>query len=119
MFQISYSYSSSSAYPEPGRGGSRLSRATQMSLSPDTSSSSSGESPRRSQASQETQSLQRVLGRPLGPPRWDMPGTPPRRRPGGIRYRCSSQPQTGSSLCEESSGSTPSPPEWPSSSPYL
>ncbi|KAK5613370.1 hypothetical protein CRENBAI_023056 [Crenichthys baileyi] len=46
----SYSYSSSSAYPGPGRGGRRLSRDTQTSLSPDTSSSSSGESPRRSQA---------------------------------------------------------------------
>ncbi|MEQ2307679.1 hypothetical protein AMECASPLE_020793 [Ameca splendens] len=39
---------------KPGRGGSRLSRDTQTSLSPDTSSSSSGGSPRRSQASQET-----------------------------------------------------------------
>ncbi|MED6262008.1 Protein polybromo-1 [Ataeniobius toweri] len=41
-------------YPQPGRGGSRLSRDTQTSLSPDTSSSSSGGSPRRSQASRET-----------------------------------------------------------------
>ncbi|MEQ2247274.1 hypothetical protein ILYODFUR_007656 [Ilyodon furcidens] len=40
-------------YPGPGRGGSRLSRDTQTSLSPDTSSSSSGGSPRRSQASRE------------------------------------------------------------------
>ncbi|MEQ2279189.1 hypothetical protein AMECASPLE_006848 [Ameca splendens] len=47
----SYSYSSSSAYPEPGRGGSR---DTQTSLSPDTSSSSSRWTPRRSQASRET-----------------------------------------------------------------
>ncbi|MED6240875.1 hypothetical protein ATANTOWER_030079 [Ataeniobius toweri] len=47
-------YLSSSAYPEPGRGGSRLSRDAQTSLSPDTSSSSSGGSPRRSQASRET-----------------------------------------------------------------
>ncbi|MEQ2251397.1 Signal peptide, CUB and EGF-like domain-containing protein 2 [Ilyodon furcidens] len=38
----SYSSSSSSAYPGPGRGGSRLSRDAQTSLSPDTSSSSSG-----------------------------------------------------------------------------
>ncbi|MEQ2309538.1 hypothetical protein AMECASPLE_039846, partial [Ameca splendens] len=38
-------------YPGPGRGGSRLSRDAQTSLSPDTSSSSSGGSPRRSQAS--------------------------------------------------------------------
>ncbi|MEQ2293841.1 hypothetical protein AMECASPLE_037608 [Ameca splendens] len=36
------------------RGGSRLGRDTQSSLSPDTSSSSSGGSPRRSQASRET-----------------------------------------------------------------
>ncbi|MED6237294.1 hypothetical protein ATANTOWER_022183 [Ataeniobius toweri] len=50
----SYSYSLSSAYPGPGRGGSRLSTDAQMSLSPDTSSSSSGWSPRRSQASRET-----------------------------------------------------------------
>ncbi|MEQ2295472.1 Acetylcholine receptor subunit beta [Ameca splendens] len=49
-----YSYLSSSAYPGPGRGGSRLSRDTQTSLFPDTSSSSSGGSPRRSQASRET-----------------------------------------------------------------
>ncbi|MEQ2299882.1 hypothetical protein AMECASPLE_019531 [Ameca splendens] len=41
-------------YPGPGRGGSRLSRDAQTSLSPDTSSSSSGWSPRRSQASRET-----------------------------------------------------------------
>ncbi|MED6234996.1 large subunit GTPase 1 [Ataeniobius toweri] len=47
----SYSYSSSSAYPGPGRGGSRLSRDAQTSLSPDTSSRGS---PRRSQASRET-----------------------------------------------------------------
>ncbi|MEQ2301320.1 hypothetical protein AMECASPLE_034692, partial [Ameca splendens] len=40
-----------SFYPGPGRGGSRLSRDAQTSLSPDTSSSSSGGSPRRSQAS--------------------------------------------------------------------
>ncbi|MED6279246.1 hypothetical protein CHARACLAT_032569 [Characodon lateralis] len=46
--------SSSSAYPGPGRGDSRFSRDTQTSLSPDTSSSSSRGSPRRSQASRET-----------------------------------------------------------------
>ena len=39
-----------SAYPGPGRGGSCLSRDTQTSLSPDTSSSSSGRIPRRSQS---------------------------------------------------------------------
>ncbi|MED6254796.1 hypothetical protein ATANTOWER_000341 [Ataeniobius toweri] len=38
----------------PGRGGSRLSRDAQTSLSPDTSSSSSRGSPRHSQASRET-----------------------------------------------------------------
>ena len=41
----------SSAYPGPSRGGSCLSRDTQTSLSPDTASSSSGRTPRRSQAS--------------------------------------------------------------------
>ncbi|MED6255902.1 FRAS1- extracellular matrix protein 2, partial [Ataeniobius toweri] len=41
-------------YPGQGRVGSRLSRDAQTSLSPDTSSSSSGGSPRRSQASRET-----------------------------------------------------------------
>ncbi|MED6242513.1 hypothetical protein ATANTOWER_005718 [Ataeniobius toweri] len=40
--------------PPTGRRGSRLGRDTQTSLSPDTSSSSSGWSPRRSQASRET-----------------------------------------------------------------
>ncbi|XP_060764113.1 fibroblast growth factor receptor homolog 1-like isoform X2 [Neoarius graeffei] len=46
--------SSSSAYPGPGRGGSSLSMEAQTSLSPDTSASSSGRTPRRSQASRET-----------------------------------------------------------------
>ncbi|MEQ2250755.1 hypothetical protein ILYODFUR_004084 [Ilyodon furcidens] len=41
-------------HPGPGRGGSRLSRCTQTSLSPDTSFSSSGVSPRHSQSSRET-----------------------------------------------------------------
>ncbi|KAI3373318.1 hypothetical protein L3Q82_006616 [Scortum barcoo] len=40
--------------PGPGRGGSSLSRDAQTSLTPDTSSSSSGGIPRRSQASRET-----------------------------------------------------------------
>ncbi|MEQ2311540.1 hypothetical protein AMECASPLE_021162 [Ameca splendens] len=53
-YSYSYSYSSSSAYPGPGHGGSRLSRDAQTSLSPDTTSSSSRGSPRRSQASRET-----------------------------------------------------------------
>ena len=43
-----------SAYPGPGGGGSCLSRDTQTSLSPDTSSSSSGRIPRCSQASWAT-----------------------------------------------------------------
>ncbi|MEQ2223155.1 hypothetical protein ILYODFUR_033914 [Ilyodon furcidens] len=41
-------------HPGLGRRGSRLSRDTQTSLSPDTTSSSSGASPRRSQATQNT-----------------------------------------------------------------
>ncbi|MEQ2300653.1 hypothetical protein AMECASPLE_027954 [Ameca splendens] len=41
-------------YPGPGHGGSRLSRDAQTSLSPFTSSSSSGGSPRLSQASPVT-----------------------------------------------------------------
>ncbi len=45
---------SSSAYPGPGRGGSSLSRDAQTSLFLVTSSSSSGGTPRRSQASRET-----------------------------------------------------------------
>ncbi|KAK5606975.1 hypothetical protein CRENBAI_011955 [Crenichthys baileyi] len=68
----------------------------------DTSSSSSGGSRRRSQASQETKSLQRVLGHPLLVERaWN---TSRGRRPGGLRY---------------SSGSTPSPSPFRASSPYL
>ncbi|KAI3354458.1 hypothetical protein L3Q82_018969, partial [Scortum barcoo] len=47
--------------PGPGRGGSSLSRDAQTSLTPDTSSSSSGGTPRRSQASQpERHSLSSV-----------------------------------------------------------
>ncbi|MEQ2313289.1 hypothetical protein AMECASPLE_000278 [Ameca splendens] len=46
LYSYSYSYSYSSAYPGPGRGGSRLSRDAQTSLCTDTSSSSSGGSPR-------------------------------------------------------------------------
>ncbi len=45
---------SSSAYTGPGRGGSSLSRDAQTSLSLVTFSSSSGGTPRRSQASRET-----------------------------------------------------------------
>uniref|UniRef100_A0A672FHD8 Nicotinamide nucleotide adenylyltransferase 1 n=1 Tax=Salarias fasciatus TaxID=181472 RepID=A0A672FHD8_SALFA len=56
----------STAYTGPGRGGSSLSRDAQTSLSPDTSCSSSGRIPRRSQASCETLSLQCVLGLPRG-----------------------------------------------------
>ncbi|XP_077359126.1 uncharacterized protein LOC144005088 isoform X2 [Festucalex cinctus] len=52
-----------------GRGGSSLRRETQTSVSPATSTSSCGGIPRRSQASRETSSLQRVVGLP------DMPGT--------------------------------------------
>ena len=56
----------SSTYLGLGRGGSCLSRDTQTSLSLDTSSTSSERIPRRSQASQVTQSLQRVLVLPQG-----------------------------------------------------
>ncbi|KAK3506182.1 hypothetical protein QTP70_003066 [Hemibagrus guttatus] len=58
---------------QPGHGGSSLSRDAQTSLSPDTSSSSSGEIPRRSQVSQETKSW--VF--PGVSSQWGMPGTPP------------------------------------------
>ncbi|KAK3509754.1 hypothetical protein QTP70_008385 [Hemibagrus guttatus] len=72
--------------PEPGRGGSSLSRDAQTSLSPGTSSSSSGGTPRRSQASRETWSLQRVLGLPrglfpVGHARNTSPGRRQRRHP--------------------------------------
>ncbi|MEQ2292095.1 hypothetical protein AMECASPLE_019584 [Ameca splendens] len=73
-------YLSSSAYPGPVCRGSKLSRDTQTSLSLDTSSSSSGGSLRRSQASRD-------IVPPAGPgppPRWDVPRTPPevsRRHP--------------------------------------
>ena len=80
-----------SAHPGPGRRGSCLSRDTQTSLSPDASSSSSGRIPRHSQASQATQSLQRVLGLPRGfLPAGHARNTSRGRRPGGIRYRCPS-----------------------------
>ena len=71
---------SSSTYPGPGRRGSCLSRDTQTSLTLNTSSSSSGRIPSHSQASRVTQSLQHVLGLPLG--------LLPAGCPGGIRYRC-------------------------------
>ncbi|TWW56189.1 hypothetical protein D4764_08G0001760 [Takifugu flavidus] len=44
----------STAYPGSGRGGSSLRREAQTSLTPATSSSSSGGIPRRSQTSRET-----------------------------------------------------------------
>ena len=52
-----------------GRGGSSLSREAQTSLSPATSSSSSGGTPRRSQAN-----VSWVF--PGVSSRWDVPGTP-------------------------------------------
>ncbi|MEQ2287944.1 hypothetical protein AMECASPLE_017959 [Ameca splendens] len=76
-------------YPGPGRGGSRLSRDAQMSLSPDTSSSSS----RGAQ----------------GVPRPAVPGNASRGRcPVGIRYRCPSHLNWLLSTWRSSS-STPSP----------
>ncbi|XP_049460084.1 multivesicular body subunit 12B-like isoform X2 [Epinephelus fuscoguttatus] len=51
VWEEMYSYSSSSAYPGPGRGGSSLSKEAQTVLSPATSVSSSAGTPRRSQAS--------------------------------------------------------------------
>ncbi|MEQ2251299.1 hypothetical protein ILYODFUR_009532 [Ilyodon furcidens] len=61
-------------YPGPGRRGSRfsrLSRDTQTSLSPDTSSSSSGGSPKRHSPSSVSWAV------PWNSSRWDVPGTPP------------------------------------------
>ncbi|KAK3541733.1 hypothetical protein QTP86_002115 [Hemibagrus guttatus] len=74
----------------------------------DTSSSSSGGIPRRSQASRETWSLQGVLGLPRGLfPVGHARNTSPGRRPGGIRNRCPSHPNCPLSMWR-SSGSTPS-----------
>uniref|UniRef100_A0A3B3ZPB0 GABA(C) receptor n=1 Tax=Periophthalmus magnuspinnatus TaxID=409849 RepID=A0A3B3ZPB0_9GOBI len=98
----------SSAYPGPGRGGSSLSRDSQTSLTPDTSSSSSGGTPRRSQPSRETWSLQRVLGLPRGLLLvGHAQNTSLGRRPGGILSRCPSHLNWFLSTCR-SSGSTPS-----------
>ncbi len=97
---------SSSAYPGPGRGGSSLSRDAQTSLSLVTSSSSSGGTPRHSQASRETSSLQRVLGLPRGLlPVGRARNTFPGRRPGGIWNRCPSHLSWPLSMWR-SSGST-------------
>ncbi|MED6269453.1 hypothetical protein CHARACLAT_033286 [Characodon lateralis] len=90
----------SSTYPGPGHGGSRLSRDTQTSLSPDTSSSSSTGSPRRSQASRERHSPSSVSWAvPWASSRWDVPGTPPEegvQETSSIDARATS---TGSSHC--------------------
>ncbi|TWW71201.1 hypothetical protein D4764_17G0006840 [Takifugu flavidus] len=107
---------SSTAYPGSGRGGSSLRREAQTSLSPATSSSSSGGIPRRSQASQETKSLQRVLGLPGGLlPEGHALNTSPGRRPGAIRTRCPSHLIWLLST-RRSSDSTP---RWQSFSSYL
>ena len=64
-FAINF-HPSSTAYPGWGRRDSSLGREAQTFLSPATSPSSSGEIPRRSQASREIKSLQHVLGLPGG-----------------------------------------------------
>lgn len=65
---LSFIYSFSAAYPGPGHGGSSLSRNPQTPLSTATSSRSSEESPRRSQASWRIQSFQHGSGPALVPP---------------------------------------------------
>ncbi|KAI3363953.1 hypothetical protein L3Q82_001562 [Scortum barcoo] len=64
--------------PGPGRGGSSLSRDAQTSLTPDTSSSSSGGIPKGVPRPAERHSLSSVSWVfPEASSRWDMPGTPP------------------------------------------
>ncbi|KAI3373242.1 hypothetical protein L3Q82_006551 [Scortum barcoo] len=64
--------------PGPGRGGSSLSRDAQTSLTPDTSSSSSGDGPRGVPRPAERHSLSSVSWVfPWASSRWDTPGTPP------------------------------------------
>lgn len=71
--------------------GSSLSRDAQLSLSPDTSSSSFRGILRCSQASRVASSLQLVLGRPRGLlPVGHAWKTSLGRRPGGVRYTCPS-----------------------------
>ncbi|MED6255796.1 hypothetical protein ATANTOWER_015196 [Ataeniobius toweri] len=65
-------------YPGPGRRGSRLSRDALTSFFPDTSSSSSGGSPRRSQASHRHSPSSMSWAVPWASPRWDVLGTPPK-----------------------------------------
>ena len=92
-----------------GRGGSSFNRETQASLSPATSSSSSGGTPRHSQASRETYSLQHVLGLPRDLlPVGHARNTSSGRHPGGILIRCPSLLIWLLSMWR-SSGSTPSP----------
>ncbi|KAJ0069946.1 hypothetical protein NL108_017521 [Boleophthalmus pectinirostris] len=76
-------------YSGPGHGGSSLSRDSQTFLSTHTSSSSSGGTPRCSQASPETLSLQRVLGLPRGL-LVECTKNTSEHCPGGIRSRCPS-----------------------------
>ncbi|MED6259364.1 hypothetical protein ATANTOWER_021527 [Ataeniobius toweri] len=87
---------------------------------PDTSSSSSGWSPRRSQASRERHSPSSVSWDvPWASSRWDVPGTPPEegvQEASGIDARATS---TGSSRCGGAAALLRAPPGWPSSSPYL
>ncbi|KAK5614926.1 hypothetical protein CRENBAI_009388 [Crenichthys baileyi] len=84
-----------------GRGGSRLSRDTQTSLSPDTSSSSSGGSPRVVPGASRGSIVLQVCPGPFPGPSPPGVGTfclehaPEEGVPGGIRYRCPSHHPTG------------------------
>ncbi|MEQ2173986.1 hypothetical protein GOODEAATRI_003166 [Goodea atripinnis] len=92
----------------------------QTSLYPDTSSSSSVGSPRRSQARQgrhSSFSMSCVI--PWATSWWDVPGTPPEegvQEAHGIDARATS---TGSSRFGRAAALLRAPPGWPSSSPYL
>lgn len=78
-----------SVSPGLARGGRRLYREAQTSLSPITSSSPSGGTPRRSQESWKMYFLQHVLVLPRGPLPVDCAwNTSPSRDPGGILVKC-------------------------------
>ncbi|KAK5601518.1 hypothetical protein CRENBAI_024908 [Crenichthys baileyi] len=94
-----YSYSSSPVYPGPGRGGSRLSRDTQTSLSPDTSSSSSGGSPGVPRPAERHSPSSVSWAVSWASSRWDVPGTSTEegvQEASGIDARAT---LTGSSRC--------------------
>ncbi|MEQ2217278.1 hypothetical protein XENOCAPTIV_002745 [Xenoophorus captivus] len=61
----------------PGRGGSRLSRDAQTSLSPDTSSSSSGGSPSVPRPAKRHSPSSISWAVPFTSSWWNVPGTPP------------------------------------------